>query len=173
MKSLVAWLSRGVDRLIGLSTVLGTLALVAVVIIVLLDVIGRNLFSQPLTGAQDLTQMGMVLIVFGGVALSDKLNAHISVDLLENTLPAGVNRLLDGVGWLIGAAFFIGIGVTILDSAAISRLLNLSTNILNLPKAWFQYAVAAFCFVTAASMLLRLARHLLGMTPADSPEEMS
>ncbi|WP_108126150.1 TRAP transporter small permease [Saccharospirillum mangrovi] len=171
MKSLVAQLSRGVDRLIGLSSVLGTLALVSVVVIVLVDVIGRNLLGHPLTGAQDLTQMGMVIIVFGGVALSDKLNAHISVDLLENSLPRWANRMLDALGWLLGAAFFIGIGVTILDSAAISRLLNLSTNILNLPKAWFQYAVAAFSFVTAASLLLRLVRNLIGMAPADSREE--
>lgn len=172
MKTLVARLSRGVDWLIGLSTLIGTLALVAVVAIVLLDVIGRNLFGQPLTGAQDLTQMGMVLIVFGGIALSDKLNAHISVDLLENSLPTWANRLLDCLGWLIGAAFFFGIGITIVDSAAISRLLNLSTNILHLPKAWFQYAVAALCFITAASILLRLLRSLIG-APANIPEEMS
>jgi hypothetical protein len=36
-------------------------------------------------------------------------------------------------------------------------MLNLSTNILYLPKAWFQYVVVVMSIITAIAMLLRAA----------------
>jgi TRAP-type C4-dicarboxylate transport system permease small subunit len=158
----VVW-ANAVDRLIGLSTLIGTLALLGVVSIILIDVLGRNLLGHPLSGAQDLSQTGMVLIVFGGMAVCDKLNANVSVDIFEHRFGDTLNHVLDSLGWLIGGALFIAIGVTMIDSAAISRLLNLSTNILSIPKAPLQYAVAGFSFLTAASMLSRLV--LTWLTP--------
>ena len=41
------------------------------------------------------------------------------------------------------------------DSAQISVMLNLSTNLLDLPKVWFQNSIVLFALVTALSMLLR------------------
>ena len=34
-------------------------------------------------------------------------------------------------------------------------MLNLSTNLLGLPKAWFQWALCAFAALTALGMMLR------------------
>ncbi|WP_368074615.1 TRAP transporter small permease [Alloyangia pacifica] len=56
------------DGLISLSAFLGTLGLLFVVGVIVVDVIGRN-FGMPLYGAQDLVIMTMVIIVFGGMAL--------------------------------------------------------------------------------------------------------
>ena len=50
---------------------------------------------------------------------------------------------------------FVFIAWAILESAKLSVMLNLSTNLLRLPKAWFQWGLAGLSIVTAFGMLLR------------------
>ena len=142
------------DRLIGLSVFFGTAGLLIVVLVTLTDIIGRY-FNAPLRGAQDISQMAMVIIVFGGMAICDRVGGHIAVDLFEKSFPAWLNRASDVLSALLGAAIFLGIAWTVWESAALSRMLNLATNIIYLPKAWFQYAVVVMCLITALGMLLR------------------
>jgi TRAP-type C4-dicarboxylate transport system permease small subunit len=149
-----------VDRLISLSSIIGTLALIFIVLVILIDVVGR-LFGTPLTGAQDLSQMTMVIIVFGGMALCDKLGGNIAVDIFEDKFSPRMNHWLDIVGWLIGAAIFVGIAYTMLDAAALAKMLNLSTNTIGIPKAPFQYVLAGFAALTALSMLIRSVAYIL------------
>lgn len=148
------------DRLISLSALVGTIALVFVVGVILVDVVGRY-FGAPLTGARDLSQMSMVIVVFGGMALCDRLGGHISVDIFENAMPDWANWLSDIISPLIGAAIFTGIAVTVWQSAQLSQMLNLATNIIYLPKAWFQYVVVVMSLITALGMLLRAAEAAL------------
>jgi len=142
------------DRLIGLSAALGALGLIFEVLVILTDVIGRAA-GMPLYGSQDLIGMGMVVLVFGGMALCDRQGGHISVDLLERYFPRALNRFTDAFAALMGAVIFIGIAYTVWDSSKISQMLNLSTNLLNLPKAWFQWLLSAFAVFTAFGMGLR------------------
>ena len=142
------------DRLIGLSVFFGIAGLLIAVTVTLIDVVGRY-FNAPLRGAQDISQMAMVIIVFGGMAICDRVGGHIAVDLLEKSFPTWLNRACDVFSALLGAAIFLGIAWTVWESAALSRMLNLATNIIYLPKAWFQYAVVAMSLVTALGMLLR------------------
>ena len=142
------------DRLISLSVFVGTVCLALQVAVILVDVTGRY-FGSPLTGARDITQMAMTMVVFGGMALCDRIGGHISVDVFEDYLPDALNRLSDIISPLIGAAIFFGIAWTVWESAMLSRMLNLSTNILYLPKAWFQYVVVVMSIITAIAMLLR------------------
>jgi TRAP-type C4-dicarboxylate transport system permease small subunit len=52
------------------------------VLVILADVI-RRAMTAPLRGAQDVSQKSMVIIVFGGMALCDKLGSHAAVDIFE------------------------------------------------------------------------------------------
>lgn len=148
------------DRLIGLSSIIGTLSLIFAVAVTLADVVGR-LVGFPLTGAQDLSQMSMVIIVFGGMALCDKRGGNIAVDIFEDKFPRKMNHWLDIIGWLIGAAIFFAIAYTMVEAAALARLLNLSTNTIGLPKAPFQYILAGFAALTGFSMLVRSVARML------------
>lgn len=147
-------LRRIVDRLIGLSTIIGSAGLMAEVVIILIDVIGRAL-GRPLFGSQDLITMTMVFVVFGGMAVCDRVGGHIAIDVFERMLPARFNRFVDVASALLGSAIFAMIAWTVIDSAKLSVMLNLSTNLLNLPKAWFQWALASFAVLTALAMALR------------------
>lgn len=149
-----AFLTRWADRLISLSALVGTLGLLTEVLVILIDVIGRY-FGAPLVGSQDISQMAMVLVVFGGMALCDKIGGHVSVDVFERLLPTRALWLGDVIAPFLGAAIFCAIAWTVWESAALSRMLHLATNIIYLPKAWFQYAIVAMSLITALGMLIR------------------
>lgn len=148
------------DWLIGLSVTVGTLGVLAETAIILVDVIGRAL-GKPLYGSQDLITMTMVLLVFGGMALCDRRGDHIAVDLFERFYPDGLNRFINILSAVIGAVIFAGIAYAVNESAKLSVMLNLSTNLLRLPKVWFQNALSVFALVTAAAMALRAVELLL------------
>lgn len=142
------------DGLISLSAFIGGLCLLALVGVILIDVVGRA-FGAPLFGSQDLINMGMAILVFGGMALCDRKGGHIAVDLLEPSFPASLNRLIDIAAAVIGAVVFLMIAYTIHESAKLSEMLNMSTNLLRLPRAWFQWGVCALSIATALGMVLR------------------
>lgn len=144
------------DGLIGLSATIGAAGLVFVVGVILVDVVGRALGS-PLYGSQDLMTSGFVIVVFGAMALCDRRGGHIAVDLLEPWYPPAVNRAIDVASALLGAVIFATLAWAVWESAKLSVMLNLSTNLLYLPKAWFQYALIAFAALTSLGMALRAA----------------
>jgi TRAP-type C4-dicarboxylate transport system permease small subunit len=108
-----------------------------------------------LLGAQDLTQMGLVLVVFGGMALCDRAGGHIAIDIFERRFPNWVIRLGDILSTFLGAVIFFGLAWYIYESSKLSIMLNLKTNIIALPKAWFQYFVVGASFITGFGMTIR------------------
>ncbi|MEL7343281.1 MAG: TRAP transporter small permease [Pseudomonadota bacterium] len=142
------------DGLIGLSATIASLALLFVMGVIVVDVIGRA-FGSPLYGGHDLTTMTMIVIVFGAMALCDRKGGHIAVDLFERKFPDAMNHLIDIIVALLGVVIFVALAWATYDSSRISVMLNLNTNLLNLPKVWFQNAVSVFCIVTALGMALR------------------
>lgn len=148
------------DRLINLSAIIGSLGLLFEVAVILVDVIGRA-FGKPLYGSQDYVTMAMVILVFGGMAACDRRGGHIAVDLLERKFSARMNHFIDIISALLGAVAFTAIAYAIYDSSKISQMLNLSTNLINLKKVWFQWALCGFATLTAFGMLLRAAELII------------
>lgn len=148
------------DRLIGLSAFFGTLGLLVEVGVILIDVIGRA-FGSPMFGSQDMITMSMVILVFGGMALCDRRGGHIAVDIFERRFSGALNRAIDIASAALGAVIFVFIAWAVWESAKLSVMLNLSTNLINLPKAWFQWALCGFALLTALGMALRTLEMLL------------
>lgn len=143
------------DVIINISAVFGGAALFAGLAVILVDVIGR-MFGAPLRGSPDLIQMAFVLMVFGGIPYCDRIGGNVAVDLLENWFSPGVNRLLFILANATGAVIFALLAWQLWESSKLSNMLNLSTNILFLPKAPFQYVAVALCCITSASQTLRV-----------------
>jgi len=99
--------------------------------------------------------MTLVIVIFGGMAICDRQGSHVAVDLLENYFPDALNRAIDILSALLGALIFVALAYTVYESAKISTMLNLSTNLLRLPKAWFQWGLCSLSLLTAVAMLLR------------------
>ncbi len=99
--------------------------------------------------------MATVILVFAPMALCDRLGGHISVDLFERYFPDAMNRLIDIAVAAMGAVIFAALAWATWDSAKLSVMLNLSTNLLYLPKAWFQWASIGFLGLAALGLALR------------------
>lgn len=148
------------DGLIALSAAIGALGLIFIMLVILVDVVGRA-FGSPMYGSQDIITMSMTIVVFGAMMLCDRKGGHISVDLFERSYPNWMNRAIDILSAILGAIIFVAIAYAVNESAKLSTMLNLSTNLLRLPKAWFQNGVTVFALLTAVGMLLRAVELIL------------
>lgn len=91
---------------------LGALGLVAgivtfaMMVLVVVNVIGRYAFNSPVGGAFEVAQSMLTVIVFFSLALTQFHDGHIKVVLLTRLLPARLQRPLSIAVLLLGAAFF-------------------------------------------------------------------
>jgi TRAP-type C4-dicarboxylate transport system permease small subunit len=79
-------LDRALFRLEGRLALISGLAVLALVLLAVVSVGGRNFFNQPLSGYVDWIEIAMPLIAFTGVAYTQRLGGHIRMDILIGNL---------------------------------------------------------------------------------------
>lgn len=151
---MISFARRVVDRLVDGAAAIAALALIALMGVIVVDVVGR-FFGSPLRGAQDIVQMAFIFVVFGGMGFCDRIGGHVAVDLFEGYFPKRLNFFFSIFAALLGALIFALIAWQLLEAIKISVMLNSATNILNIPRAPFQYCMVGFAILTSVSMLLR------------------
>src|SRR6056297_3359879 len=79
------------DRLVTVSTVAGVVAVLFMIAHISLDVLMRNLFLAPIPATSVVVaNYYMPIIAFLPLALTEKLDQHVSVDLVFSNLPRPV-----------------------------------------------------------------------------------
>jgi TRAP-type transport system small permease protein len=80
-------------------------ALFAIMALTFFDVGGRKILSQSIPGSLELTELLMVVVIFGALPLVSQRGEHVVFDSLDSYLPEGVRRAQGIiVHFLIGAA---------------------------------------------------------------------
>ena len=128
---------------------LAALALFAIAMLTLFDVLGRKLASQSIPGSLELTEMLMVVVIFAALPLVSFAGEHVVFDSLDARLPpkfrlwqqrivqCACMLLLGGIAWLLWrkAGDMVGYGDV--------------TAQLKVPQGPFVYAMSLLCGVTA------------------------
>ncbi|OOY04613.1 TRAP transporter small permease [Thioclava sp. F28-4] len=73
------------------------------ILVTCVDVVGRYLFNNPLTGAYEITQVLLGALVFVAMPLTTGKGGHVEVDLLMPLLPTAVRRALGRIGGVVAA----------------------------------------------------------------------
>lgn len=97
-------ISRGIAALEeGLAQV-AALAMLAIMLVVVADVLGRYVFSTPLFFSYDLISMYLMVILFF-FALSDTLHkhGHIAIDIFHDVIPKRLRFSAEAVGYGLSA----------------------------------------------------------------------
>ncbi|MCW2714826.1 MAG: transporter small permease [Frankiales bacterium] len=68
--------------------------LMAMLALTMIDVVGRKFFDRPFTGTIELTEAGLVLVIYLAMGYAQHFDDHVTIDLLYEALPARGRRVL-------------------------------------------------------------------------------
>ncbi len=133
------------------------LLLTGLVGLTVVDVIGRYLFSAPLAGAFELTQLMLGTLVFAALPLTTFSGEHVEVDLAYDASPYPLKTVMRWLSGLASAAVLWAIAWRLVVYSARLAEDAAVTNALSIPLAplgWFAAVMAALSGFLA---LVRLA----------------
>jgi TRAP-type C4-dicarboxylate transport system permease small subunit len=129
--------------------------LVALMLVTVVDVVGRYFFNAPLAGVLDLTQIAVVAMVYLGMAWATWCGAHASISVLYDRLPEPVARMLTRLINACSAALFFVIAWRSAVAGIQIREFGQSSQLLLLPLYPLYWVVVVGCTVTALIFLVQ------------------
>ncbi len=142
-----ARLGRALEILLG---AISATVLFAMMLVTAVDVAGRYLFSRPLSGGFELTEMMLAALIYCGLPLVSKRREHIVIDTFDPLMSRRVKRALDMFAEVVCSLTLGGIGYLIFRRAARVAEYGDTTNVLRLPLAPVAYLMGTMIVITAA-----------------------
>lgn len=144
-----------------------SVALFGIMLLTLVDVAGRKLFSASVPGSLELTELLMVAVIFAALPLVSLAGEHIVFDSFDRWQPAGLRRLQQLIVDLLCAGALLGLAWLMWLKAGQLASYGDTTPQLKLPVAPFVYAMSVCCVLTALvhTLLMRqpVAHHHVGV----------
>lgn len=125
------------------------LALFAMMMLTFVDVIGRKLLGNSIPGAVELTELGMLVMIFMALPLASLVGEHITFDLLDRILPARVQFLQQSLANLLTGAVFGGAAWLVWQRSGRTLEMGDITSRLEIPLGPFHQMIAVMLLVTA------------------------
>ena len=95
------------DKLLNRSTGLtAATALFSLMLLTLVDVVGRKFFNHSVPGGLELTEILMVVVIFAALPLVSWRGEHVVFDSLDAFIPHGLKGLQTRIVHLVSAAAF-------------------------------------------------------------------
>ncbi|MEM8836605.1 MAG: TRAP transporter small permease [Pseudomonadota bacterium] len=96
-------LDRALMKATSILAMLGIFALIVAIAVVVGDIVWRRIGGASFIGSVDLTQLSVMIAVSWSIPYAFSVGAHVSVDLLTQSLSARTNRILDCIASLLCA----------------------------------------------------------------------
>jgi len=106
MRTITDGFGKMLSLAIRLTTALGALAVLAIALIGTTDVLSIRMLNQSIPGVIKLSETGLVLALFLGLAVVAHKRSHIRIDILVTRLGPRARSFFDATGYLFTAAFF-------------------------------------------------------------------
>ena len=156
-----------------LARVLGLIAaiiLLALMLLTAVDVVSRYIFNWPLRGAFELTELGLLVLIFAGLPLASRRGEHVTLDFIDKALGArGADIWRRVVEFIVGLVF-AGLAWQVWIKAGKVTASGDVTDVLRLVVGPFVYLMAAMVAITA---LIHLARSVWPAPPVSHIPDLS
>ena len=134
-----------------LETLCGLLAgtaLFAIMVLTFLDVGGRKLLDNSITGSLELTELLMVVVIFGALPLVSERGEHVVFDSLDPYLPPFLKKIQRALVHLLCAVALIALGWLMWQTGTDFLGTGETTAQLKILKAPFIYGMGVLCALT-------------------------
>jgi C4-dicarboxylate transporter DctM subunit len=146
--------------------VAGLVFLALMMLLTTADVIGRYIFNTPLTGAFELTEFMMAVVIAFGLSYTQVKKGHVNVDVVTEKLSKRVQAVINSITCLMFLCLFVLISWRLILYAERLRLANQTSASLYIPVFPFIDLVALggiiLCLVLVADLLGYLAEATKG-----------
>lgn len=101
------FVDRLLERAIGLTSIIGSIAVGLMMVHITADVVGKFVFFSPVPATITMvSNYYMVVVAFLPLALAERRNSHISVEVLTELFPARVQHHINGLTYVLSGAVF-------------------------------------------------------------------
>jgi len=140
-------------------------ALFGIMTLTFFDVLGRKFLDNSITGSLELTELMMVMVIFGALPLVSERGEHVEFDSLDPYLPGWLRRAQSVLVHLLSAAVLLGLGWLMWRTGGQFMETQETTAQLKILKAPFIYGMGVLCAFTGVIHLF-----LLAQPPVDKVE---
>ena len=149
-----AW-ERRVEALLGVAA---SAILMAMMLLTFVDVVARYVFSRPLRGAFEVTELMLLVLIFAGLPLVSFTDEHAVMDFVDRVLrPRGL-ALMQRLVQAVSAAFMFLLAWLVWLKADRVWAYRDSTDVLRIVYGPFVYFMALTLFLAGLIHLYKVVR---------------
>lgn len=173
MKKIYELLSGIMEKVSLVSLIISSAVLFFVVLLIFADVIMRYIFNHPISGQQELAELGTVVVVYFGLPYATRIRSHVRVEPITGLLPEAVRSILYGIlNFLI--VIFMGVLTWKVLTQAITLLATPgnATLILRIPYYTIYFIASVGALIGTLEFLLDGIRYFLeGIEQSRTPKQ--
>lgn len=124
--------------------------------VTLVDVVGRDLFSAPLAGGFEITELLLASVIFLGLPMVTAEGAHVDVDLMDSTVPEFLKPLQNIIIGIVNIIAFGALSWMLWKFAIRTYSYEDTTAILQIPYAGLVFLMAACCTLATLALVVML-----------------
>jgi TRAP-type C4-dicarboxylate transport system permease small subunit len=144
---------RRADAVLGIAA---SALLFGMMVLTFFDVVARYLLNRPIRGAFEITELGLLVLIFAGLPLVSHADEHVTMDFIDRVLPDRARRAWIRVMHALCAAimFFLAWQVWI-KATRIAGYAD-TTDVLGIPIGPFVYFMAVMIGLTGVVHLFKM-----------------
>jgi TRAP-type C4-dicarboxylate transport system permease small subunit len=133
-------------------------ALFSIMALTFFDVLGRKFLSNSIPGSLEITELLMVVVIFGALPLVSERGEHVEFDSLDPYLPRAVRRLQAFFVHLLCGVVLLALGWLMWREGGQFMQTGETTAQLRILKAPFLYGMGVLCAATGVVHLLMMGK---------------
>ena len=145
VQRLIAGIDKGADALHWVSAVICIPAMTAVITV---DVVLRYIFNSPFDWSIEFNEAALLLILFGSLPYTTKVNGHIRMELIYRNFKGLALRLANALWAMAGLFFSVLLAIRTVNEIPFLIRINKYTEFLGIP-VW-----ALRCIVLVSAVLM-------------------
>ncbi|MGB2884358.1 MAG: TRAP transporter small permease [Dehalococcoidia bacterium] len=151
-----------INRIAGL---FGMWMLFIMALLVVADIISRELANKSLPGVTEIVYLGVVAVVFLSFAYTEEMRAHVRIEIFSDRLPPKGRTIVDILTWLVGASL-MGLlawlaGLEAIESLEVREYIP---SAIRVPIYPVKFAVCIGFGLLGLQFLVNLVKKLMGET---------